>query len=96
MILFLFSCHYLLPLKHTVVMIVMTANLLWAMGTRKSIGLPLMMFMSLCVTYNSSDPRGSVPFTGFLKRQGIHIPVDLIKIDPENPIDRYSLTLSKG
>ena len=42
----------------------------------------------------------SVPFTGFLtklfKRHGIHIPMDLIGIEPEKPIDRYSLKRSAG
>ncbi|GFS32071.1 hypothetical protein Acr_00g0020660 [Actinidia rufa] len=44
--------------------------------------------------------RGSVPFTGFLielfKRHGIHIPVDLIRTEPEKPINRYSFTRSEG
>ena len=83
-----------------VAMSVMRANLLWAIGTGKSIDLPLMMFMSLCTAYNSSDPRGSMPFTSFLielfKRHGVHIPVDLIRIEPKRPIDRYSLTRSEG
>ena len=43
---------------------------------------------------------GSIPFTGFLtelfKRHGIHIPMDLIRTEPEKPIDRYSLTQSEG
>ncbi|GFS36402.1 hypothetical protein Acr_00g0045760 [Actinidia rufa] len=99
-LLFLFSCHSLLPLKRTVAMSVTRANLLWAIGMGKSIDLPRMMFMSLCAAYNSSDTRGSVPFTGFLselfKRHGVHIPVDLTMIDPEKPIDRYSLTRSEG
>ncbi|GFS30290.1 hypothetical protein Acr_00g0011210 [Actinidia rufa] len=75
------------------------ASLLWAIGMGKSMDLPHMIFMSLCAAYNSSDTRGSVPFTGFLtelfKRHGIHIPVDLIKTEPKKPIDRYSLTQSK-
>ncbi|GFZ15886.1 hypothetical protein Acr_25g0002950 [Actinidia rufa] len=37
------------------------ANLLWTIGTGKTIDLPRMMFMALCVAYESSDPRGSVP-----------------------------------
>ena len=53
----------------------------------------------LCVAYKSSDLRGSVLFTGFLtklfKRHGVHIPMDLIRIELEKPIDRYSLTLSE-
>ena len=56
------------------------------------------MFLSLCATYNSSDMRGSVPYMGFptelFKRHGIHIPMDLIRVEPEKLIDRYSLTRS--
>ena len=100
LILFLFSCHSLLPLKCTVAMSITRASLLWVIGMGKSINLPRMMFMSLCVAYNSSDTRGSMPFMGFLtelfKRQGIHIPVDLIMTKLEKPIDRYSLTRSEG
>ncbi|GFZ14665.1 hypothetical protein Acr_24g0008550 [Actinidia rufa] len=65
LILFMFSCHSLLPLKRT-----------------------------------ASDKRGSVPFTGFLtelfKRSGVHIPLDFIRIEPEGPIDRASLSRSEG
>ena len=100
LILFLFSCHSLLPLKRTVSMSVTRAKLLWAIGTGKTIDLPRMMFMSLCAAYTASDTRGSVPFTGFLtelfKRSGVRIPVDLIKIEPERPIDRSSLSRSEG
>ncbi|GFY80991.1 nucleosome assembly protein 1;2 [Actinidia rufa] len=43
---------------------------------------------------------GSVPFTGFLtelfKRSGVHIPLDFIRIEPEGPIDRASLSRSEG
>ncbi|GFZ15236.1 hypothetical protein Acr_24g0014260 [Actinidia rufa] len=59
-----------------------------------------MMFMSLCTAHTASDTRGSMPFTGFLtdlfKRSGVHIPVDLIRIEPERPIDRSSLSRSEG
>ena len=62
----------------------------------KSIDLPRLMFMPLSAVYNSSDLRGSVPFTEFftelLKRNGIHIPLYIIKIKQEKPIGRYSLT----
>ncbi|GFS31969.1 hypothetical protein Acr_00g0020170 [Actinidia rufa] len=48
----------------------------------------------------ASDKRGSVPFTGFLtelfKRSGVHIPLDFIRIEPEGPIDRASLSRSEG
>ena len=83
-------------MKRTVSMSVLRANLLWAIGMGKSIDLPDIMFLSLCVACNSSDMRGSVPFTEFLtelfKRHGIHIPMDLIRIELKKPIDRYSLT----
>ncbi|GFZ21901.1 hypothetical protein Acr_29g0010630 [Actinidia rufa] len=76
------------------------ANLLWPIGTGKTIDLPRMMFMALCAAYDSSDPKGSVSFTGLLtelfKRHGISIPVDLTRTEPEKPIDRYSLTRSEG
>ncbi|GFS41492.1 DnaJ / Sec63 Brl domains-containing protein [Actinidia rufa] len=48
----------------------------------------------------ASDKRGSVPFTGFLielfKRSGVHILLDFIRIEPEGPIDRASLSRSEG
>ncbi|GFS36318.1 hypothetical protein Acr_00g0045330 [Actinidia rufa] len=76
------------------------ARLLWAIGTGKTIDLPRTMFLSLCSTYKASDKRGSVPFTGFLtelfKRSGVHIPLDFIRIKPEGPIDRASLSRSEG
>ena len=94
LMLFLFLCHSLLPLKFTVAMGVTRANLLWAIGTEKFIDLPRMMFMSLYSAYDSSDPRGFVSFTGFLtelfKRNDIHF------LEPEKFIDRYSLTRSEG
>ncbi|GFS36417.1 hypothetical protein Acr_00g0045820 [Actinidia rufa] len=100
LILFLFSCHSLLPLKRTVSMNVARARLLWAIDTGKTIDLPRTMFLSLCSTYKASDKRGSVPFTGFLielfKRSGVHIPLDFIRIEPEGPIDRASLSRSEG
>ncbi|GFZ10861.1 hypothetical protein Acr_22g0002590 [Actinidia rufa] len=71
-----------------------------AIGMGKSIDLPHMMYMSLCSAYESSNARGSVPFTGFLtelfKRHNIHIPIDLIRTELEKPIDRYSLARSEG
>ena len=89
-----------MPLKRTVVVSVTRANLLWAIGTDKSIDLPRMMFMSICAAYNSSNLRGSVPFIGFLielfKRYGVHIPVDLTRTEPKKSIDRFSLTRSEG
>ncbi|GFZ14741.1 hypothetical protein Acr_24g0009310 [Actinidia rufa] len=100
LILFLFLCHSLLPLKCTVSMNVARARLLWEIGTRKTIDLPRIMFLSLCATYKASDKRDSVPFTGFLtelfKRSGVHIPLDFIRIEPEGPIDRVSLSRSEG
>ncbi|GFS36390.1 late embryogenesis abundant protein, group 2 [Actinidia rufa] len=100
LILFLFSCHSLLPLKRTVSMNVARARLLWAISTGKTIDLPRTMFLSLCSIYKASDKRGSVPFTGFLtelfKRSGVHIPLDFIRIEPKGPIDRASLSRSEG
>ena len=49
LILFLFSCHSLLPLKLTVAMSVTRANLLWAIGTGKSSDFPRIIFLSLCL-----------------------------------------------
>ncbi|GFS39338.1 hypothetical protein Acr_00g0062350 [Actinidia rufa] len=100
LILFLFSCHSLMPLKRTVAMSVVRTSLLWAIGTGKSINLPRMIFLSLCATHNSLDLRGSMPFTGFLteifKRSKVHIPVDLTRTKPEKPINKYCLTRSEG
>ncbi|GFY90901.1 late embryogenesis abundant protein, group 2 [Actinidia rufa] len=73
LILFLFSCHSLLPLKRTVSMNVARARLLWAIGTGKTIDLPQLF-----------------------KRSGVHIPLDFIRIEPEGPIDRASLSRSEG
>ncbi|GFY88798.1 hypothetical protein Acr_06g0007380 [Actinidia rufa] len=48
----------------------------------------------------ASDKRGSVPFTGFLtklfKINGVYIPLDFTRIEPEGPIDRASLSRSEG
>ena len=96
LILFLFSCHSLLPIKCTVSMNTARARLLWAIGTGKSIDLPHIMFLSLCSTHKASDNKGFVPFTGFLmelfKRSGIHIPLDFTRVEPECAIDRSSLS----
>ena len=87
LMLFLFSCHSLLPLKRTVAMGVARANLLWAIGTGKSIDLPRMMYMALFAVYGSSDPRGSVPFARFLiellKTYDVPIPTYLTRTEPE-------------
>ncbi|GFS34062.1 hypothetical protein Acr_00g0032030 [Actinidia rufa] len=69
LILFLFLCHSLLPLKRTVSMSFNRARLLWAIGMGKTIDLP---------------------------RNRVHIPVDLIRAEPERPIDRSSLSRSEG
>ncbi|GFS44270.1 hypothetical protein Acr_00g0089480 [Actinidia rufa] len=58
LILFLFLCHSLLPLKRIVSMNVARARLLWAIDTGKTIDLPRTMFLSLCSTYKASDKRG--------------------------------------
>ena len=95
LILFLFSCHSLLPLKRTIAMSVTRASLLWAIGIGKLMDLPHIMFMGLCSSYDSFDIRVSIPFTKFLtalfKKHEISIHVDLIKTKPEKPIDKNSL-----
>ncbi|GFZ12722.1 hypothetical protein Acr_23g0011070 [Actinidia rufa] len=100
LILFLFSCHSLLPLKCTISMNVARARLLWAIGTGKTIDLPRIMFLTLCAIYKASNKRDSVPFMGFLmelfKKSRVHIPVDFIRNEPEGPIDRASLSRSEG
>ncbi|GFS30838.1 hypothetical protein Acr_00g0014450 [Actinidia rufa] len=68
LILFLFSCHSLLPLKRIVSMNTARTRLLWAISTGKSIDLTCIMFLSLCATHKSSDKRGSVPFTRTKRR----------------------------
>ncbi|GFZ14672.1 hypothetical protein Acr_24g0008620 [Actinidia rufa] len=100
LILFMFSCHSLLPLKRTVSMNTARATLLWAIGTRKTIDLPRIMFLSLCAAHKASDKRGLVPFIGFLtelfKRSGVYIPLDITRTEPKGAIDRSSLSRSKG
>ncbi|GFZ15794.1 hypothetical protein Acr_25g0002030 [Actinidia rufa] len=75
------------------------ARLLWAIGTGKTIDLPRMMLLSLCTAHTASDKSGYVPFTGFLtelfKRSGVHIPLNITKIEPEGAIDRSSLSRSE-
>ncbi|GFY91118.1 hypothetical protein Acr_07g0013140 [Actinidia rufa] len=86
--------------ERTIAMGVTRANLLWAIGTGKSIDLPHMMYMAQFSTYGSFDPRGSVPFIGFLmelfKRHDVPFPIDLTRTEPKKPIGRYSLTRSEG
>ena len=76
------------------------AKLLWAVGIGKTIDLPRMMFMTLCVAHVGGDARGSVPYTGFLtelfKRSGIHIPIGSTRVEFEGAIDRSSLSQSEG
>ncbi|GFS32708.1 hypothetical protein Acr_00g0024160 [Actinidia rufa] len=100
LVLVLFLCHSLLPLNHTMSMNTTMAKLVWAIGMGKTIDLPRMMFLSLCVAYTASDKRGSVHFTGFLtelfKRSGVHIPLDITGIEPKGAIDRSSLSRSEG
>ncbi|GFZ09856.1 hypothetical protein Acr_21g0004550 [Actinidia rufa] len=100
LVLFLFSCHSLFPLKRTVSMNTARARLLWAIGMGKTINLPYMMFLSLCAAHMASNKRGYMPFTGFLtelfKRSGVHIPLDITRIEPEGAIDRFLLSRSEG
>ena len=63
---FYFHAIHFCLLKHTVAMGVIRENLLWAIGTGKTIDLPHMMFMALCTAYDLSDPRGFVPFIELL------------------------------
>ncbi|GFZ05437.1 hypothetical protein Acr_17g0010090 [Actinidia rufa] len=76
------------------------ARLLWAIGTRKTIDLPRMMFMTLCAAYAGGDARGSVSYTGFLtelfKRNGVHIPLGFTRVEPEGAIDRSTVSRSEG
>ncbi|GFZ03398.1 hypothetical protein Acr_16g0000220 [Actinidia rufa] len=100
LILFLFSCHSLLPLKRMVSMNLTRAKLLWAIGIRKIIDLPRMIFMTLCAPHTASDTRGSVPYTGFymelFKRSGVRIPLGITRVKLEGAIDRTSLSRSEG
>ena len=58
-----------------------------------------MMFMSLFCIYIFGH-EGFCAFHGFLtelfKRSGVRIPIDLIRIEPERPIDRSSFSRSEG
>ncbi|GFZ18293.1 hypothetical protein Acr_27g0000320 [Actinidia rufa] len=100
LILFLFLCHSLLPLKRAVYMNTTRARLLWAIGIGKTIDLPRMMFLPLCAAHTASDERDYVPFTSFLmelfKRSGVHIRLDITRIEPKRAIDRSSLFRSEG
>ncbi|GFY91467.1 hypothetical protein Acr_07g0016630 [Actinidia rufa] len=84
----------------TVSMSVTRARFIWAIGIGKTIDLPHMMFMSLCATHMALDINGFVPFTGFLtelfKSTGVHILIDLIRIELERPINRSSLSQYEG
>ncbi|GFY91078.1 hypothetical protein Acr_07g0012740 [Actinidia rufa] len=44
--------------------------------------------------------KGSVPYTGFLtelfKRSGVHIPIGFTRVEPEEAIDRSSMSRSEG
>ena len=68
LILFLFSCHSLMPLKRTVAMSLNRAQLLWAIGIGKSIDLPRYMFLQIYHAYTHSNTKGSIPFTCMLTR----------------------------
>ena len=100
LILFLFSCHSLMPLKRTVDMSLARAQLLWAIGTGKSIDLPRYMFMQLYHAYTHPNPKGSIPFTCLLtkliKESKAKFPRDLITQDQDTPIDDATLSRSEG
>ncbi|GFY87464.1 hypothetical protein Acr_05g0011030 [Actinidia rufa] len=100
LVLFLFSCHTLLPLKRTVSMNLTRAKLLWAIGIGRTIDLPRMMFKTLCAAHARGDAIGFVPYTGFLtelfKRSGVHIPIGFTRVELERAIDRSSLSRFEG
>ena len=100
LILFLFSCYFLMPLKRTVDMSLNRAQLLWAIGTGKSIDLPRYMFLQIYHAYTHTNPKGSIPFTCMLTKlirdSKAKIPRDLITQDQENPIDCATLSRSEG
>ena len=76
------------------------AQLLWAIGTEKSIDLSRYMFLQIYHAYTHSNPKGSIPFTCMLTKlirdSKSKIPLDLITQDQDNPIDYASLSHSKG
>ncbi|GFZ16815.1 hypothetical protein Acr_26g0000850 [Actinidia rufa] len=100
LILFLFSCHSLMPLKRTVSMSLLRAQLLWAIGTGKSIDLPRYMFMQVYHAYAHPNAQGSIPFTCVLtrlfKESKVKIPQDLVTQAQENPIANNTLSCSEG
>ncbi|GFY91301.1 hypothetical protein Acr_07g0014970 [Actinidia rufa] len=99
LILFLFSCHSLMPLKRTVSMSLLRAQLLWAIGTGKSIDLPRYMFMQVYHAYAHPNAQGSIPFTCVLtrlfKESKVKIPQDLVTQAQENPIANNALSRSE-
>ena len=100
LILFLFSCYSLIPLKRTVDMSLTRAQLLWAIGTGKSIDLPRYMFLQIYHAYTHPNPKGSIPFTCMLTKlirdSKAKVPRDLVTQDQENPIDYATLSRSEG
>ncbi|GFS29786.1 hypothetical protein Acr_00g0008460 [Actinidia rufa] len=58
------------------------------------------MFLFLCAAHTTSDLKGYVPFTWFLtelfRRNGVCMPLDLIRNEPKGAIDRSSLSRSEG
>ena len=100
LILFLFSCHSLMPLKRTVDMSLNRAQLLWVIGMGKSIDLPQYMFMQIYHAYTHLNPKGLISFTCMLtkiiRESKVWISRDLITKDQENAIDDTTLNCSKG
>ncbi|GFS33136.1 hypothetical protein Acr_00g0026550 [Actinidia rufa] len=100
LILFLFLCHSLLPLKSMVSMNLTKAKLLWAIGTGKTIDLPRMMFMTLCVAHATSYTKGSMPYTSFLtelfKRNGVCIPLGITRVELKGPLIDLHCSQSEG
>ncbi|GFY91062.1 hypothetical protein Acr_07g0012580 [Actinidia rufa] len=73
LILFLFSCHSLLPLKCTVSMNTARARLLWAIGTGKIIDLPQLFKRSrvhIPVDFIRSEPEGPIDRASLSRSEG--------------------------
>lgn len=100
LILFIFSCHSIMPLKRTISMSLHRAQLLWAIGTGKSIDLPRFMFMQVYYAFTHPHAQGSIPFTCVLtrliKESKVKIPRELVTLAQENPIADHTLSRSEG
>ncbi|GFS34123.1 hypothetical protein Acr_00g0032380 [Actinidia rufa] len=71
LILFLFSCHSLLPLKRTVSMNVARARLLWAIGTGKTIDLPrIISGVHIPLDFITIEPEGPIDRASLSRSEG--------------------------